>query len=198
MPIRVAVQWAVDLALDLGQLMESPGEPATARSEPCWERPPLEWFKCNADGAFYDQQWKGATGVVLRDDSGVFVRGIAKWYEHCLDALTMEALACRDGLAMALQLGIQKVWLESDCQEVVRLWQVRDQQRSSVMSILKEIKELSTLFQEFKFSFPSRSCNRVAHALAKQVTCETRVGWWSIAPACVSGLLSSDCNPPYN
>lgn len=32
MPIRVAVQWAVDLALDLGQLMESPGEPATARS----------------------------------------------------------------------------------------------------------------------------------------------------------------------
>ena len=75
MPIRVAVQWAVDLALDLGQLMESPREPATARSEPCWERPPLEWFKCNADGAFYDQQWKGATGVVLRDDSGVFVKG---------------------------------------------------------------------------------------------------------------------------
>ena len=36
--------------------------------------------------------------------------------------------------------------------------------------------DLNLLFQEFKFSFISRSCNRVAHTLAKQVTSETQVG----------------------
>jgi ribonuclease HI len=130
----------------------------------------------------------------LRDDQGRFVRGVAKWYDHCLDALTMEATACRDGLVMALQLGVQKIWLETDCQEVIRLWTADDNQRSSIGTILKEIRELSLLFQEFNFSFVARSCNEIAHTLAKQVTGEIRVGWWSYAPACVSNLLISDCN----
>jgi hypothetical protein len=26
-----------------------------------WEVPPAGWLKCNVDGAFYEQQWKGAT-----------------------------------------------------------------------------------------------------------------------------------------
>ena len=80
----------------------------------------------------------------------------------------MEALACRDGLALALQAGIQKVWLETDCQEVVKLWQAGVNQRSGVVSIIKESRELSTLFQDFKFSFVCRSCNKLAHALASQ------------------------------
>jgi hypothetical protein len=51
------------------------------------------------------------------------VRATTQWYEHCLDALIAEALACRDGVRMALHLGIQYLWLETDCQEVVKLWQ---------------------------------------------------------------------------
>ena len=135
---------------------------------------------------------------MLRNDTGAYIRGSAHWYNRCLDARSMEALACRDGLALALQAGIQKVWLETDCQEVVKLWQAGVHQRSSVVSIIKEIRELSTLFQDFKFSFVCRSCNKLAHALAKKVTGDTRVGWWSYAPTSVSNLLSSDCNfaPP--
>ena len=137
-----------------------------------WEKPPSGWVKCNTDGAFYEQQGQGATGAVLRNDTGDFLRGGAKWYNHCLDALSMEALACRDGLALALQTGIQKVWqkvwLETDCQEIVKLWQAGVNQRSSVVSIIKEIRELSTLFQDFKFCFVCRSCNKLAHALASQ------------------------------
>jgi ribonuclease HI len=58
-------------------------------------------MKCNTDGAFYGNQGKGATGFVLRDETGGFVRGGAQWYDHGLDALTMEALACRGGLVLA-------------------------------------------------------------------------------------------------
>ena len=77
---------------------------------------------------------------MLRDDAGVFVRGSAKWYDHCLDALTMEALACRDGLVLAQQAGALKVWLESDCQESVHLWNAGENQRSHVATLLREIR----------------------------------------------------------
>ena len=93
-----------------------------------------------ADAAFYVEQWQGATGLVLRDELGSFVRGSAKWYAHCLDALTMEALACRDGLLLAQQTNAQRVWMES--QELVKLWCPGENQRSSIVSILREIREL--------------------------------------------------------
>jgi ribonuclease HI len=192
-PVRATVQWAIDLAFDLGQVQVQQTPKAAEVTEMRWEKPPLGWVKCNTDGAFHEQQGQGATGAVLRNDSGGFLRGGAKWYNHCLDALSMEALACRDGLTLALQAGFQKVWLETDCQEVVKLWQAGVNQRSSVVSIIREIRELSTLFQDFKFSFVSRSCNKLAHALAKKVTGNTRVGWWSYAPTSVLNLLSSDC-----
>lgn len=52
--------------------------------------------------------------ATMRNDAGFFEEGRALWYEHGLDALTMEALACRDGLITAQQAGVQKVWLIRD------------------------------------------------------------------------------------
>lgn len=195
-PIKAAVQWTIDLAFDLGQIAAAQKSEAAPSVAKLWERPQPGWLKCNTDGAFYDQQWRGATGAVLRDEYGAFIRGSAKWYDHCLDALSAEALACRDGLIMARQYGARKVWLETDCQEVVRLWQAGANQRSSIITILNEIAELSNYFHEFKFSYACRSCNRIAHSLAKQVIADIRTGWWSIAPACMQELLASECNHP--
>lgn len=84
---------------------------------------------------------------------------------------------------MARHIGVQKVWLEIDSQEVLHLWQAGKNQRSSVEAFMEEIRALSADFQEFKFSYVTRSCNEVAHTLAKQVTGDTRIGWWSYAPA---------------
>lgn len=39
--------------------------------------------------------------VVLRNDTGTFVGGKARWYPHGLDALTLEALVCRDVAVLA-------------------------------------------------------------------------------------------------
>lgn len=115
----------------------------TMKPDQGWKRPPSGWVKCNTDGASYEVGWKGATGAVLRNENGVFIRGSAKWYENCLDSLTMEALACRDGLLLAQQAGVEHVWLEFDCQELPKLWSAGENQRSSVMTITREIRELS-------------------------------------------------------
>jgi hypothetical protein len=50
-----------------------------------WKPPPAGWHKCNVDGAFYAYVGQG------------------------LDALTMEALACRDGLLAARDRGLSEI-----------------------------------------------------------------------------------------
>jgi ribonuclease HI len=101
----------------------------------------------------------------------------------------MEAFACRDGLKLARQHGEQRVILETDCLELVNLWKKRDSQRSVVDPILKEIQDLELAFQEFSFVYVSRSCNKVAHVLAKQVSSTQRSEKWHVTPLCVADLM---------
>ena len=113
----------------------------------------------------------------------------ARWYERGLDACTMEALACRDGLILAKQHGEQKVLLETDCLELVNLWKKQHLQRSIADPVLKEIEDLSLAFHEFIISFGNRIYNKVAHVLAKQVSSTHRLEVWHVTPACVSDLV---------
>ena len=136
----------------------------------------------------------GATGAVLRDDEGRFLEAQAAAYNHCMDALTTEAYACRDGVVLAERHGVTRLCLETDCQEVVGLWENRGNNRSVIHPILMEIQERSLQFQDFTFIHASRLCNRVAHELAKQAdgTVETVV--WHEPPSCIQSLLEAVCN----
>jgi hypothetical protein len=146
-----------------------------------WKPPSEGWVKY-VDGAFYADQRQGATGAVLRDHQGVFKEGGTKWYANCLDVLLMEALDCRDGVVLAQQFGMQQVTMETDCQELVTLWHAGEHQRSSVPAVLREIRELSFLFQNFSLTFSGRNCYRVEHVLAKQVSGSVPSGRWHETP----------------
>ena len=78
---------------------------------------------------------------------GIFQAPQAMWYERCLDACTMEAMACHDGLKVAVQLGLQWVSLETDSLELIHLW--KETQRSIIGPVLKEIDELRLAFHFF-------------------------------------------------
>ena len=58
----------------------------------------------------------------------------------------MEAYACKEGLEFAGQCGVQRVHLETDCLELVRLWKLEERQRSMIVPVLEEVKELSRFF----------------------------------------------------
>jgi ribonuclease HI len=109
--------------------------------------------------------------------------------------MMMEVLALKEGLIIAKQRGFLKVCAETDCLTVVQLWDKLDTQRSAINSILGDIKEISRSFDEFSLVFSSRSCNRVAHECAKQVSREHRVEEWQAAPPALTDLLAKDCNP---
>jgi ribulose 1,5-bisphosphate synthetase/thiazole synthase len=57
----------------------------------------------------------------------------------------MEA-ACRDGLKLALQRGFQRVVVETDCLQVVQLWNKVETQRSIIDPILCEISDIRFAF----------------------------------------------------
>jgi len=85
---------------------------------------PVGWVKCNVDGAFDVDQGQGATGVVLRDHTRTYKGGRARWHQHGLNALSMEAEACRDGMILAGELNVRQLQVETDNQELLKLWEM--------------------------------------------------------------------------
>jgi ribonuclease HI len=78
-------------------------------------------MKCNVDASYHVRDRTGATGMVLRDHEGRTSDGKVRWYEHCLNALAAEAMACHDGMQYAREHGVQRLPLEIDCHVLVTL-----------------------------------------------------------------------------
>jgi hypothetical protein len=111
-----------------------------------------------------------------------------------LDALMMEATMFKEGIILAHDLGVQRIKCDTDIQELVKLWEMGELQRSRISPIIREIRGLSNTFHSFSLMYVHRSCNHVAHTLVKQVSDSIRVGEWHLAPTCIANLLTDDCN----
>ena len=111
-----------------------------------WQAPSQGWVKVNTDTAFYESSNNGASACVLRGHTGNFYEARAPWYVQVLDACTMEAMACRDGIKMAVQAGFQRVHLETDCLDVVQLWKRRGIQRSVIALFWRKLWSLAKAY----------------------------------------------------
>ena len=61
----------------------------------------------------------GASATVCRDHTVLFLGSSAMVFTDILDPTTLEALACREALALALDLSLDKVVIASDNKSVV-------------------------------------------------------------------------------
>ena len=52
-----------------------------------------------------------------------------------------ETLACRDGVALAEEMGVQRVQVETDSQKLVKLWEV-----ANISPVIREIRDRSAHF----------------------------------------------------
>ena len=68
-----------------------------------WEKPKEGYTKLNVDASFYPDSCIGATGAVIRDDTGIFIAGSNCGILSISDAPTAEAHVLRDGLLIAGQ-----------------------------------------------------------------------------------------------
>ena len=80
------------------------------------------------------------------------------------DPATLEAIACREAIALAEDLHIQQMVVASDCKQVVE--DIMNGSNGLHRAIINEIKARAVPFS-CNFIFESRSVNVEAHRLAK-------------------------------
>ena len=108
----------------------------------------------------------------------------------------MEAIAIRDGVKLAAELGIPHIVVESDASEVIKLWKERVQGRSEIAAIIQEIEDISRNMESFQLNYIGREANEGAHLCAKQASASRRRCLWiNYVPSFIAECLHNDCKP---
>jgi ribonuclease HI len=132
-----------------------------------WCPPPDGVIKVNFDVAFEIETYQGASGMVLRNAQGQVIAAKCKQYGSIPDTLTAEAYAYRDAMLMIKDLGLPKVIVETDCQELVALWNSRTSNRCAIIPVLNQIQDLSQQCTHFVLAHVRREANMAAYYRAK-------------------------------
>jgi ribonuclease HI len=160
-----------------------------------WLPPAIGWCKANVDGEFRLEDGIGGCGVVLRDHDGRFLSGESHFLTSIPDAERAELMACKRALIIRRDAGINNICLESDCLAAVAKLKSSDVDRSVHGPLVEEIKVLLRGFTAFEIRHARRSCNGVAHVLAKVSCCnKSSYSWVDSPPDFVVNLLASDAS----
>jgi ribonuclease HI len=121
--------------------------------------------KLNVDASSDPISGLGGTGAIIRDSHGSFIVGCNRTLPY-IDAPTEEAMALRDGLLLAGQIGCNKIIVESDCLEVVQTMQDRGYSSGAATAIYEECCFICRNFSSITFCHCAREANGAAHSLA--------------------------------
>ena len=151
------------------------------RSEPPdkhWSKPPDGWVKLTIDGSYKMEDGSAGTGMILRDVSGSIIFSACRSLQSCGDALEAELRSCLEGLELASRYSQLPIIVESDCFQLVASVSDKVQDRSSLMHVIAEIKELFSRFSECKIVKVDRGQVRASHCLANWARTESRTSVW--------------------
>lgn len=98
------------------------------------------------DASFKAGNHSRATGLVVRDSEGGLILARARWVNHPMSSLVMEANAVLDDIRLALDRGYQRVEIKTDAQEVIKLMEDPCWIRSCIATIRQEVEELRENF----------------------------------------------------
>jgi ribonuclease HI len=101
-------------------------------------------------------------------------RAQSHWYEHATNAVTIEALTIRVRARLAVERGYKQVIIESDSQLAVNLCNGGDHNRSKIMSICQEFREIGRAFSSCSIIFVGREANLAAHLYANKASVDRR------------------------
>jgi len=81
-------------------------------------------------------------------------------------------------LELPVELGLQRVILELDCQGLMKLIKDPAAMRSSIRGLCFDISELGKSFSDFRVEWVRREANSVAHICAHMVSATERCLFW--------------------
>ncbi|TVU25361.1 hypothetical protein EJB05_27854, partial [Eragrostis curvula] len=123
--------------------------------------------KINVDAAISKNSGIAAAAAIARDETGVFQGASVLVVSGMLNPETMEAVACREGLALAEDLVLRKIRLASDCLNVVKA--IHGDGLEPYGHIVREIKARSTAFACFDVVHESRGWRSI-HSFCGRAT----------------------------
>ncbi|XP_018463890.1 uncharacterized protein LOC108835083 [Raphanus sativus] len=120
---------------------------------------------------FTDAAWQVETNItgcgwLLKDHGDVCLTQGTCSFNDTSSALVAEALAVRSALLNALELGISRICIKTDCQALVAII-TSNHHPADLHGIIRDIEHLSSSFDCISFAFISRNLNCEADSLAK-------------------------------
>lgn len=81
----------------------------------------MDYFKVNVDTAFFSDLSSCCFGVIIVNDRGPVIATGSFLQRISLTVLEAEALALREGIMFASDLGFTNIVMKSDCAEITKL-----------------------------------------------------------------------------
>ncbi|TVU28213.1 hypothetical protein EJB05_19722, partial [Eragrostis curvula] len=122
-------------------------------------------MKINVDAALSKNSGISSAAAVARDKDGNFLGASALVVNGITDPEIIEAIACREGLALASDLVLQKFRLACDNSNVIR--SIREAGLGAYGHIVQEIRARAREFRTTEFVHENRASNVDAHNLAR-------------------------------
>ncbi|KAK9288986.1 hypothetical protein L1049_017457 [Liquidambar formosana] len=119
-------------------------------------------LKINTDGAWMTKGDIGGVGMVIRDERGLFIVGIAKRFQHMSSAQMVEATALREGIRFVLDNNFKRLVVETDAKSIRAGLKTRGNIPAEVEILCDYIKQLAREAQVADFIYLPRNCNQAA------------------------------------
>jgi ribonuclease HI len=147
-----------------------------------WLPPPLGITKINVDAAVGKGESRGAVAPVARSATGQYLGTSTMVFPGKTAPETLEALACREGLAQARNIHARKMRVASDSKMVIQ--NLQSGFLEDYATVVRELQDSKREFEHLSFCHEERSHNRETH-LARSVVLDGlgRQVWLVESPA---------------
>ncbi|XP_021660809.2 uncharacterized protein LOC110650237 [Hevea brasiliensis] len=132
-----------------------------------WLSPPQNGFKVNYDTVVEKSPNRGAIAVVIRNHLSHILDWHSGVISHLLEALPLEAMACREALLFISDKQLHGVTVEGDSNTLVDVIN-NNAPPTAIFSLVHDIIEICKLLNYILFSFVKREGNKVVHCLAQK------------------------------
>ena len=133
-----------------------------------WRPPKQDWYKVNTNRATFDDIKCCGVKVVIRNERGEIMGALSKKFGLPLGGLEAEAKAVEEGVALAWDLGLKEIIIESDALLVTNSLENQNVMPSSIRKVVEGILEELRMFNAWDVNHTRRSGNSAAHIMAKQ------------------------------
>jgi ribonuclease HI len=134
-----------------------------------WTKPLNGMVKINTDTAVDLAARTASTGCIIRDSHGQFLAACRVEIEGVINVITAEAQAVRDGLCLAERIGCNNSEVETDCLEVVTVFQYPLENRIVGTTFLDECRTMMAGFNSSVLRHCPREANKAVDFIASSV-----------------------------